>query len=141
MVRLPPGGVSWINLPTVLTALAATAVATMAAATTTAEPTVFLRTRFVDLQISTVEFSSIQSSDCTLRFIVPAHLNESKASGLSRITVRDQVYSFNGSILFEQRSNVCFGCAEAKVSNKYIFHLRLSEFAELANCGRIGRGV
>jgi hypothetical protein len=140
MVRLPPGGVSWINLPTVLTALAATAVATMAAATT-AEPTVFLRTRFVDLQISTVEFSSIQSSDCTLRFIVPAHLNESKASGLSRITVRDQVYSFNGSILFEQRSNVCFGCAEAKVSNKYIFHLRLSEFAELANCGRIGRGV
>jgi hypothetical protein len=121
---MPPGGGSWINLPTVLTALtAATAVAAMPAAAATAKPAVFLRTGFVDLQISAVEFSSIKSSDCTLGFIVSAHLNESKASGLSRVAIRDQVYTFNGSILFEQRSNVCLGCAEAKISNKYILHL------------------
>jgi len=90
---------------------------------TTAGPAVLFRTSFVDFQISPIQLSSVQSSDGALRFIVPAHLHESKATRLSRIPIRDQIDTFNVPVLFKQRSNVGFGRAEAEISNKNIFHL------------------
>lgn len=89
----------------------------------TAGPAVLFGASFVHFQISPIQLSSVQSSDGALRFIVPAHLHESKASRLPRIAVGDQVDPFNVPVLFKQRSNVGFGRAEAEISNKNIFHL------------------
>src|SRR5438105_14769543 len=94
------------DLKPVLPPASTAAIAVMATATRAA---VLFGTSFINLQTPSVQLSSVQSGDRTLRFFVRAHLDKSKASRLARIPVGDQVDAFNVPIWFKQRSNVCFG--------------------------------
>src|ERR1051325_1595930 len=115
-----------------------TADSTVAAAwAATVESAVFLGTSFVNLDCSAIQFLPVQSGDCTLRFIVDAHLDKPKTPGSSGVTVGDNTHTLNGSVWFKQRSNGFFGRPKAEVSYENVFHFSfLLKFAEQ----RIGAG-
>jgi len=109
-------GISY--LPAVDSAFAA--IATECAA---AETTVLSGTGLIDFEYPSVEFLSVESGDGPESFIVATHFNESKSPGLSGVTIGNDTYSFNGSVLLKQRSNGTFGCPEAEICYENILHL------------------
>ena len=125
-------------IPSVLTLLGyLVAIATLTAETT-ARSTVLFRTSFVDVQRSSVKIFAIEFVDCPIPFGIVAHLHESKASGLTRIPVGDNVDTLNCSIGFKHGPYPVFGGSEAEVSYKNIFHLNLlSGICRTMNRGRI----
>jgi hypothetical protein len=88
-----------------------------------ARSTVCFWTGFIDVQSSAFKVGAIQSRDCPIAFSVVAHFNESKTSGLSRITVGHYADTINGAMYCEHGSNRIFGSAKAEVSYKNILHL------------------
>jgi hypothetical protein len=106
-----------------LNQLPAIVAAATAAATTTASKTAFrLGTRFVYVERPAVQLSSIQFSDCTIRFRVGAHFDKSESTGLPGIPVRDDVNALDCSVRLEQRSDRSFGSSEVEISYENILH-------------------
>ena len=86
---------------------------------------------FVYVQCPSVKVGAIQGGNGSIAFRVVAHFNESKTSGLSRITIGHNADTINGPVYLKHRSNCFFGCTEAEISYKNIFHFWfLSEVAE-----------
>jgi hypothetical protein len=122
------------SLVAIVAALTAETAATVAAPAAT----VFLRTSFVHIQRSPLEIPAVDFGNGSVPLGIIAHLNESKAPGLTRIPVRDNANAVNGPICFKHRSNRVFGSAEAEVPYKNIFHLNLlSGICTAVNRGRI----
>jgi hypothetical protein len=92
------------------------------AASAAAKSTVFFRTSFADVQGSAVELLAIQFCDCPIRFRIIAHLNESKASGLTGVSIRDQADTVNRTKCFKHGSNRIFGSPEAEIPYENLFH-------------------
>jgi hypothetical protein len=117
------------TISTAATAASATAAATAAeatasaAATAAASATCALRTSFVDVQRSAANFFPIHGVNCAIALRIVRHLDKGKPSGLTRITVGDDIYTVHAAVRFKQRTDVLFGCAETQVSNKNILHL------------------
>jgi hypothetical protein len=88
-----------------------------------AEATVLPGTGLVDIEYPSVEFFSIKSGDGPLSFIVATHFDESKSPGLSGVTIGNDTYALNGSVLLKQRSNGAFGCPEAEIRYENILHV------------------
>jgi hypothetical protein len=95
-----------------LVARSAALTAETAAFATAAASAIFLGTSFVDVQRSTVQVSAIQFGDGSIGLRAIAHLDEPKTSGLTRVAVRDEVYTLNAAVGFEHGSNRIFGCSE-----------------------------
>jgi len=57
-----------------------------------------LGTGFVDVQRSTVDGYTVQSSNSFFAFTIIVHFDKSKTSGLSGITIRADVDSSDGSV-------------------------------------------
>jgi hypothetical protein len=102
-----------ICLVTVAAASAATTTATVAAPTTAAAAPVFFGTRFVDVQRSTVEITAVEFGYSAIRLGGIVHFDESKATGLARVAVGDEIYAPHGAVSFKHGSNCIFGRSEA----------------------------
>jgi len=122
------------TLPAITTpplAAAATAAAAIStAATAISAATRSFRTSFIDVQRSAVQVCAIQAVDCILRFGIDCHFDECEASWLPGIPVGNNVNAIYGSVRLEHGTKRIFGCSEAKVAYKNVFHSGL--FLEVA---------
>src|SRR5579859_2800231 len=69
-----------------------------AAATATRAGAVRLWTGFVDVERSAVDGYTVQGSNGLFTLAIVVHFDKSKTSGLSRITIRADIDSSNGSV-------------------------------------------
>jgi hypothetical protein len=130
-LRSVPSSATAVSTTATATAVATTAATTTTAAaeattsaTTTATGTACaLRTRFVDVKRSAANLFSVYRVNGAIAFRVVRHLYEGKPSGLTRITVGNNVYTVHTTVSFKQRTDVLFGRAETQVSYKNILHL------------------
>jgi hypothetical protein len=132
-MRLVPSSATATAIST--TATAAAVSTTAAATTTTAEATTpaaataaacatsAFRTRFVDVKRSAANLFSIYRVNRAIAFRIVRHLYKGEPSGLTRITVGNNVYTVHTTVSFKQRTDVLFGRTETQVSNKNILHL------------------
>jgi hypothetical protein len=120
----------------------ATAAEAAAAAVAASAAAVFFRTSFVDVQRSPIQIPAVDFGNGPIPLGVIAHFDESKASGLARIAVRDDADAVDGSVCFKHGSNPVFGSSEAEVAYKNIFHLiLLSGICRTVIRGRIEQAV
>src|SRR5689334_14010887 len=92
---------------------------------------IFLGPGLVNVQSPAVELVAVESGDSLSALAVISHFHESKAFGASGIAIGYDVHTDHRSIRLEERSNRLFGCPEAEISYKYVFHLMFFlKFAE-----------
>ena len=104
----------------VAVAAATTTAATAAVSTTAAAAALGLRTGFVHIDRTAVEVASVQGSDGRLRRRAVCHFDERETTGLTRVTVGDDVYALHGAEVGERLVQVVLGGAEAEIANKYV---------------------
>jgi hypothetical protein len=114
-----------------LTAKTTTAAFATSTAAATTESTVLFRTGFVDVQRTAVELPAVQLGNGPVAFGIIRHFDEPKATGLSRVTVGHYTDAINGTIRFKHGANRIFGCTEAEISYKNVFHFNF--FLQLQN--------
>tara|TARA_B100000959_G_scaffold250147_1_gene278400 strand:- start:402 stop:761 length:360 start_codon:yes stop_codon:yes gene_type:complete len=94
------------------------AVATRSATTTTtAASTRRARTSFIDRQLTSTEVFPVEFFDCPLSPFTFGHFHEAKATGTTGLTIRDQVDTFDLSILFEKLTKFVISGTEREISN------------------------
>jgi hypothetical protein len=81
-----------------------------------------LGTGFVDIQRATVEIGPVQSGDGFLALGVVGHFDESKAPGLTRIAISDDVYTPNRAIRREKGTDRILRRPKAEISYKDVLH-------------------
>ena len=77
------------------------------------------------MQRSAANFMAVDCRNGPVAFSVVAHFDKSKASGLSRVAVRNDVHMVNRPMSFKQRTDVLFAGAETEISYKNTLHLIL----------------
>jgi hypothetical protein len=87
----------------------ATATAAASAVTTAAAATLRLGARFVHVEGSAPNFLPVDGVDCTLTLRVIRHFDEGEASGLSGVTIRNDVDAIHTAMLLKKRTNVLLG--------------------------------
>jgi len=111
------------QLPTGVPARAAAAAAT----TATAAKTAFgLGTGFVHVQRTAIQFPAIQLGDRTIRFRVSAHLNESKTTCLTSVTICHEADAIHSAISLKQSAHLIFRGTVTQISYENILHFFLS---------------
>jgi hypothetical protein len=86
-----------------------TAATTITTATTTAAATLFTRLGFVDSQGATTEHGTIELGDCCFRFIIIAHFDKAKATGLTGELIFDHC-GIGDITNFAEKFRQLFGC-------------------------------
>jgi hypothetical protein len=124
-------------IPTAATTAAAEATASATATTTAACATGALRTSFIDVERSAANLFAVYRVNRAITLCIVCHLDEGKPSGLTRITIGDNIYTVHAAMCFKQRTDVLFGGAETQVSNKNILHL--SPFDLSSGAIRVGQ--
>ena len=69
-----------------------------------------LRLGFIDNDLAAVEAGTVEFLDSLLRLAVARHLDETKASALTRITIRDHVGRINHAALAKRILQSLLGC-------------------------------
>jgi hypothetical protein len=83
-----------------------------AAISTVARAPLRLRPSFVYVQRPSIEVFAVEPIDRGIPFRFNAHLDECESPGLSRVTVRNDIYPIDRAIWFEEGTNRSFGRAE-----------------------------
>jgi len=81
-----------------------------------------LRTRLIHVQGTSAHFFPIQSSDCLGRFVVIGHFNETEATSLARVPVRDNIDTRKLTKRLEDRTQFAFRSLETHIADKHILH-------------------
>ncbi len=110
---------------TATTARAATAATTASAkaAATTAAAALGLGTRLINIERTTVEFMTIESGDCAIRFRRIRHFDEGEATRTAGVTVGYQVNSVHTTVGLKERTDGRFSCREIQIAYKDVFHI------------------
>src|SRR6202451_2907369 len=103
---------------TTAAAISRPAVAAIPASATTSR----LRPGFIHIHRAAMQLGPVQVRDCRLRSLRIAHLDESEAAWLPRVTVRDQIDALYGAIGFKRRLKVRLGRLITQISYKYVGH-------------------
>jgi hypothetical protein len=81
-----------------------------------------LGTGFVYIERPSIKIFAVQCRDRLVALTVVRHLDKPKTSGLSRITIRANVHTRNGSMSLKEGSNCIFGRPKTEVSDIDILH-------------------
>jgi hypothetical protein len=65
---------------------------------------------------------AVHGRDCSASLLIFSHLNEGKATGLTRIPILHDCDTFDRAMGLEERSQLVFGCVEVKIPNENVHH-------------------
>jgi predicted secreted protein len=94
----------------------------MAAAAGPLSRTLAPRASLVDADGTAAQASRVEFRDGAVSFSRVRHFDETKAPGLTRVTVADERHPFDSSVLFEQRLDGLFGGTEIQIAYINILH-------------------
>jgi len=104
------------------TATTASATTTAAESTSTTATTGRLRTRFVYVERATVHFRTVQLGDRVFRVPLFRHFDEGEAARLTRIAIRNNVYTLHIPVLGKCGVQFVLRSLIAQISDKDIGH-------------------
>ena len=101
--------------------LPAFALKTAAARTITPWP-ICLGTRLVNVHRAAIQIRAVDGGNCLFTFAIVWHLHEAKATSLTGVPIRHNVYTIDCTVDFEQCTDRRFRSPKTEVSNENIFH-------------------
>jgi hypothetical protein len=93
-----------------------------AAATAAAARPIRFRTGFVHAESAAIEVRAVNGSNGLLSLTIVCHLNEAETTGLSGISICDDIDATNGTVRNKQRTDRIFRSPKTEVSNVNVFH-------------------
>jgi|SRR5579864_163231 len=129
--------------PTAAAASSAAASSTIAAIASAASGMLGFGASLVHVERAAANLRAIQRGDRLFSFFIAGHLDETKSSRAPGISVRQDAYTVDLSVRFEQLPQLIFGGAEAQIAHKNILHASASALpcreCKLNSAGLAGR--
>ena len=79
-------------------------------------------TGFIQLQSPVIQTYAVHSRDRDPSICATGHLDEGKATGLTRITILYDCDTLDCTVGLKERSQLLFSCFGAKISNENVLH-------------------